>query len=537
MRRWRLLLWPAGVAVGVAAESAAYGWDAARDWPDLVTGWALIACGLVAWSRRPSSLAGALLAASGFAWFAPNFADADSALVAWAAGHALYLHRGPLVQLLVTYPSGRPRGRLEAAAVAAGWVAALVPGAWEDERVAVVLAAVLAAVAALRWGRAPAQARRDRALAALATGTFSLVVALTATVRLVDPDVSRDWTLAVYELALCAIAAGLAVGLVRARPGTVVTDLLVELAERPSGAQEAALARALGDPSLEVGYWVDREHAYVDGTGRRLDIPIAGEGRAVTRVDRDRERVAVLLHDPAVLDEPGLVEAVRATAGLAAANARLHAEVREQAAAVEASRRRLLRARDEERRRLEVRLRDGAERRLVAIRPVLEAALSTAAADTAERIERAQDRLDATLADLRELAAGLHPRELAEHGLEQAVVSLAGRSPTPVRLAVSPGPLPADVETAVYFVCSEALANAAKYAAASSVEIEVSSRDGAVVVDVTDDGVGGADPASGTGIAGLADRIAALGGTLRVDSPVGGGTRLHAELPGPGVSA
>jgi signal transduction histidine kinase len=422
-------------------------------------------------------------------------------------------------------------------AVAAGWVAALVPGAWEDERVVIVLVSALAATALRQWRRARGRERRDRALAACAAVAFSLVVALTAAVRLVEPTVAQDWTLAAYELVLSGIAVGLAVGVVRARSGAMVTDLVVELAERPSGAQELALARALDDPSLELGYWLDDEQAYVDSTGRRVEVPGSDAARAVTRVDRDGERMAVLVHDPVVLDEPGLVAAVRASAGMTAANARLHAEVREQSAAVVASRLRLLLARDEERRRLELRLRDGAERRLVELRPALEAARRGATADTAVRVERALDRLDATLADLHELAAGLHPRELTERGLRAALPALASRSPTPVRLAVSVEPLSAEIETAIYFVCSEALANVAKYASASSVELAVETGDGVVRVDVRDDGVGGADPAAGSGLAGLADRVAALGGTLRVESPVGSGTRLHAELPLPGVSA
>ena len=532
MRGSRLALWPAALALGLTAESVGYGWGSPRDWiPDLATGWVLIACGLVAWSRKPAIRCGALLAATGFAWFVPNFATADVAWVAWLAGQALYLHRGPLVHLLVTYPSGRPRGRVDAAAVAVGWAVAVLPGLWESERAAIVLSAALAALVVVQWTRAAGRERRERGAAARAAGAFSLVVGLTAATRLTEPTLAQGWTLLAYEVVLIGIAFFLVASLLAGRPEAAVIDLVVELAASRSGAHEVALSRALGDPSLELGYWVEAEQAYVDEAGRRLDLPHANPTRAVTRVDRDGEPVAVIVHDPAVLDEPSLVEAVRASAGLASANARLNAEVREQAAAVEASRLRLLRARDEERRRLDSSLREGAERRLQGLRLVLAEARRLSQPETSDRVDRAVDRLDGTLADLRELAAGLHPRELAEHGLGHALGELAERSPTPVRLDVLLEPLPPDVETAVYFVCSEALANVAKYASASSVAVAVAVRDGVVLVDVRDDGVGGADPAEGTGLSGLADRVAALGGTLRVVSPAGGGTRLRAELP------
>ena len=479
-----------------------------------------------------------LLTATGLAWFVPNFAASGVALVAWLAAHALYLHRGPLVQFLVSYPRGRPRGRLEAGVVIGGYVAALATGVWESEPAAIALAVALAAAVAREWLRAPRRERRERLVGAVGAWVFALVVGVTAAARLVEPAIGQAWTLHAYEITMVLIAVGSLLDLLGARPqAAAVTDLVVELANRPSGTQADALARALGDPSLQIGYWRSERQAYVDAAGHPLDLPGTEGASAVTRIDRDGERMAVLVHDPAVLDEPSLVEAVRASAGLAAANARLHAEVREQAAAVEASRLRLLRARDDERRRLDLRLRDGAERRLEALSSLLDGARRRAGPGAAVAVGRARERLDATLADLHELAAGLHPRELSEHGLERALIDLAARSPVPVRIALSLEPLSPEIETAIYFVCSEALANVAKYADAQTVDLEVAARDGAVLVHVRDDGAGGADPASGTGLAGLADRIAVLGGTLRVDSPPGAGTRLHGELPRPAVRA
>jgi len=535
MRALRLALWPAALALGLAAEATAYDWDVPRDWaPDLATGWSLVAAGLVVWSRLPASLAGPLLAATGFAWFAPNFAALDSAALAWLSAHALYLHRGPLVHVVATYPRGRPRARLDAAVVAVGYLACVVPAIWRSELGAIALAGALLAAVVWGWARATGRERHERAVAVEAAGLLALALAGTAVARLVTPGpTTNDATLLVYEIALVVITGLLLARLLRAGPQlSTVTDLVVELGDTRSGTLRDALARALGDPSLELGYWLVEEQSYVDAEGRRLDLPAdAGGGRAVTRVDRrEGEPVAVLVHDSAVLDDPSLVGAVASSARLAASNARLQAEVRDQVAEVAASRLRLLQARDEARRRLDVRLREGAERRLAGLGAVLQAARRDATPGTGERIERAQARLEGTLTDLRELAAGIHPRELTEHGLERALADLVERTRTRVRIDLSLEPLPYDVEAAAYFVCSEALANVTKYASATQVDVSVAVRDGGLRVEVCDDGVGGADPAGGTGLAGLADRMAALGGTLRIDSPAGGGTRLVAEL-------
>jgi signal transduction histidine kinase len=189
-----------------------------------------------------------------------------------------------------------------------------------------------------------------------------------------------------------------------------------------------------------------------------------------------------------------------------------------------ASRRRRLAAADDARRRLEARLREGPQRRLDEL-------ARTLPADGGEHLERARLQLIRTLDDLRELARGLHPRDLAQSGLPGALATLGERAPVPVELEVSPGRLPAEIEATVYFVCAEALANVAKYAAASRVRIGVTTTDGRVRVVVADDGRGGADRGRGTGLQGLLDRVEAVGGTLDVTSPAGAGTRLAADIP------
>jgi signal transduction histidine kinase len=534
MRLFRFALWPAGAAFGILAEQVYFGWGDARHWiPDLVTGWSLIASGLVGWSRRPESRSGPLMAATGFAWFAGNFATADLGPLNWLAAHALYLYRGPLFHLVLSYPRGRLAGRIEQSAVALGYVAAIVTPAWRSGTTTIVLASLLVGVAGRSYLRAAGRERRERLAAFQATAFLGAVLAGDAFVRLaVSTPEAKDATLFANEAALVALAVSLLAGLLRwPWERAEVTDFVVELGEARSGTLRDALARALGDPTLELGYWFLESGAYVDAAGHRVELPAAGSGRGVTRVERDGQAVAVLVHDPAVLDDPGLVEAVAAAARLAASNARLQAEVRAQVSELQESRRRLVRAGDEERRRLEQRLHEGAERRLVALGQVLERASGNTSRTRTAEIERASRQLARALADLHDLARGLHPRTLTEQGLEAALASLARRSAVPVELAVPAERLPAEVEAAAYFICSEALANVAKYASPSRVVVRVTADGRAALVEIFDDGVGGADPAQGSGLRGLADRVEALDGTLRLESPPGGGTCLAAELP------
>ena len=214
--------------------------------------------------------------------------------------------------------------------------------------------------------------------------------------------------------------------------------------------------------------------------------------------------------------------------------AHLDAALRERLEELRASRARLVAAGDAERRRLERDLHDGAQSRLVGLAVLLGHLRRRLDADpeAVALLERAQSELSTGLAELRELARGIHPAVLTERGLEPALRSLATRSPVPVTLTADPGErLPAPVEAAAYFVVSEALANVAKYAEANEAAVTVRRNGGSVLIEVADDGVGGADATRGSGLRGLADRVAALDGTLAMESPPGGGTRLRAELP------
>jgi signal transduction histidine kinase len=532
VRRPALILWPAGAALGIAAEWVYFGWGDPREWvPDVVTGWTLIACGLIAWSRRPDTRAGALMAAAGLTWFFPNFQVTGLGAVDWIAAHALYVHRGPLVHLVLTYPTGRPAGNATRVAVAVGYGAAVGTPVWRSEVATIVLAALLAAAALYGYLDSPGRERHGRLLGMQAAIGLAAVLAGDAIVRLAAPVGTDEATLLAYEVALCGGAAALFVDLVRRRRVRAVTNLVVELGEARSGTLRDALARELGDPSLELGFWIPEAGSYVDIQGRRLELPAPESPRVVTHIEREGQPQAVLVHDQAALDDPALVDAVAAAARLATANARLQAEVRAQVPELRASRRRLLRARDEERRRLEQRLREGAERRLASLDRALRRARGQGAPETAARIERAGTQLGQTLVELRELAAGLHPRAVSERGLAGAVAGVAAQSPIPVDVDIKIEGLPTEVEAAAYFLCSEALANIAKHASATRAAVRMVETDELLTVEVADDGVGGTDAGSGTGLRGLADRIEALGGTLSVESPAGRGTRLVAEIP------
>jgi signal transduction histidine kinase len=525
----------AGGMVGLTAEWIGFGWGDPRHWiPDLAVGWSLLGCGLIASRRRPESRTDLLLAAAGFTWFVGNFASVGVAAVAWVAAHLVYLHRGPLMQLVLTYPSGRPGSRFVRGAVAVGYAVAVITPIWRSAGATILLAGLLLGVCAREYVRAVGGVRRARLIALQAAAGLSPVLAGTAAARLLlPPEQVSGPSLLVYEVALCVLAGGLLAGLIVAPwQRAAVADLVVELGEARSGTVRGQLSRALGDPSLEIGYWLPDRAVFVDAEGHLLRLPAPGSGRSVTVVERQGQPVAVLVHDPAVLADPGLLEAVTSAAQLAAANARLRTEVQARVEELAASRRRILEAGDEERRRLERRLHDGAEARLVELAVTLRRGRGSAAGQqTRDQIARAEDQLGRTREELRRLAQGLHPRVLAEHGLAGALAVLAKDLPLPVEIRVTGNQLPEQVAAAAYFACAEALANVAKHAAASRAAVAVTASEGRVRIEIADDGVGGADPRRGSGLRGLADRVETLGGTLQVDSVPGRGTRLAAEIP------
>ncbi|HET9242525.1 MAG TPA: histidine kinase, partial [Gaiella sp.] len=336
-------------------------------------------------------------------------------------------------------------------------------------------------------------------------------------------------------VALGLAPAAFLVGLLHARLArSAVGDLVVELRGDPAPAElRDALARALRDPSLELVYWLPEFGSYADLDGRPVRLP-SRDGRATTQIDRDGEHVAALLHDPALEDEPELLAAVTAAAGIAIDNGRLHAELRARLQELRGSRVRVIEAEQKERQRLERDLHDGAQQRLIALSLELSRLEERLDADPDARLRlvEARGEIATSLDELRAVARGIHPAVVSGHGLDVALEQLAARAPVPVRLTVAvQGRLPEHLEVAAFYLVSESLTNVGKHAQASSATVDVSQAGGQVVVEVVDDGVGGADTERGTGLRGLADRVEALDGRLRVWSPRGGGTRLRAEIP------
>jgi signal transduction histidine kinase len=486
---------------------------------DLLCGLTLLAGGALAWARRPGSRSGPLLVLAGTAWLAGDLSEA-----------LLYAHRGPVVHVLLGYPGGRLQSRAAVAVVAAAYVDGLVPDLARAEWPTIALAVAVVAVAARRL-RAGGGVERSARVAALA-GAVAVwgVLAAAAIARLTGAavDEAAGWA---YVAVLALTAAGLAADLLSGRWTEVaVTGLVMDLGrEREPQALRAALARTLGDPDLDVAYRVGE--GWVDETGRAVVLPAGGE-RAVTFVHEAGAPVAALLHDRAALGDADLIARVAAAVRLAVANVRMQAEVEARVRELAASRRRLVEAGDEERRRLGDELARGAEARLGAVseRLSLLAMGRDGEAGTGLR-SLAGELLDAR-EELRRFAQGIHPRALIEGGLRAALVELAGHAAVPVRVRAPDRRFAAAQEAAAFFVCSEALANAGKHAGASQVEIVVEGSGEDLVVQVADDGAGGAEPGTGTGLRGLADRVEALGGRLWIDSPRGAGSRLEARLPG-----
>jgi signal transduction histidine kinase len=510
----------AGVALGLVAEAASFhtlGIDRAA--ADLLVGCTFIGSGILAFDRARVRV-GALLLATGALWFAGSFSDG-----------ALYLHRAPLVMLVVVLPGMRRPALPELAVVVLGLLVAVDPLA-TSAPVTVALALGLLGLAVRRViAAAPRPVIAACVFAAAAMGVAGAAPAATTF------STEGDALLLGYEAALV----GVALAALSALPATVagrsaVADLVVELggAARSAPVRDA-LTQALGDPSLVVAYRVGPQERYVDEQGRPVAIPAAGSGRVVTHVEGDGRRVAMLAYDPAAIEDPRLVDAVATAARLTLDNARLRAHVAVQLNELRGSRRRLLDAADDERARLEQRLHHGAERRLEVFAEMLARARRDAREGGdeagAELLDTAGQELDRALADVRALARGLHPRALTERGLRAAVSELAQATPLAVDVDVPSERFASPVEAAAYFVCAEALANVGKYACARRVACTVARGEGSLRVVVSDDGVGGADVAAGTGLRGLADRVNALGGELRVVSPVDGGTVVTAEIP------
>jgi signal transduction histidine kinase len=571
-RRLLVVLALAGVAVIGAAATlvlVAHGFQPfgpAEKLAQVVTDAIWIAAGRIAWQRRPGNLVGPLMTAVGFTDVAQQLYW-HAALPFTLANLIAFLFFPVFVQLFLAFPSGRLQTRFERWFVGFAWVV-VVPAviasqlAWQPRTARcpncprnlllvehhrsiwhaiagvgeAVFIAMLVALAVLLVGhlrRSSGATRRALVPVLLTAATAVVLFGAVVVVSAFGVETEGSVLLWLADVAYAAIPVAFLVGLLRTRlHRSAVADLVVELQSLPPPAHlRDAIARTLGDPSLELAFWLPDGERYVDASGNAFD-PDAKPGRAVTMLDHDGKQLAALVHDAALLDEPQLLDAVGAAASLALENVRLQVELHAQLAEVRASRARIVAAGDAERRRLERDLHDGAQQRLLGIRLALRLARGQAGDERAveQLLAEADAEVVGVLGELRALARGIHPAILTEEGLASALGTLARRAPVPVKLIVSPERLPAPVEATTYFVAAEALANVAKHAHASSASIEVARSNGRVDVQVADNGIGGAD-AAGAGLRGLRERVEALDGRLELESPPGGGTRVSAAIP------
>jgi signal transduction histidine kinase len=523
----------------------------------LLVGWSFVGTGLFAWWRRPGNRTGLLMAAAGFAWFATGVSAANYDVV-FTIGIALDgIFPAIVGHLLLAFPTGRLETRAERAVVAATYFTVTVlqvPSLlFEEEprnllvvepnqglsdlldavQYVAAVAVILASFVLLfrRWGAAPAAQRRTLA-PVLFTGGAAFVVFLLAK----GFDAAGDRVDALERLAVALTATvpvGFLIALLRSRlgQGAAVAALVQRLGAAPEpDALRTALAEALGDPSLTLGYWLPDSERFVDSEGHPLTL----DERAWTEVELKGRRVGAIVHHPTLVDEEELVRTAGAAAALALENQRLSAELRARIEELRSSRARLVEAGDAERRRLERDLHDGAQSRLVALAMKLVSARARAddRSEIAAILDESSADLQASLDELRELARGIHPAVLTDRGLRPALEALVSRAPLPVEISTDvDDDLPPPVATAIYFVVSEALTNVAKYAHAGRASVTVRREDDRVVAEVADDGVGGARLDGGSGLRGLSDRVAALDGRLDLHSPAEGGTRLRAEFP------
>jgi signal transduction histidine kinase len=390
-----------------------------------------------------------------------------------------------------------------------------------------------------RWAQATAPQRRS--LAPVLWSGIVLLVLLASALGSDAAGINRltDLLGVAGLIVFASVPWTFLVNLVRSRVlrAGAVSELLLALGEAPgTGTLRCQLADALGDTSLDLVFWLEDKRKWVDYEGHVVELPPDGDpARAWTAVELEDRRVGAIVHDVTLCEEPELLRSVAAAAGLAMENERLQAQLRARVEELRASRARIVEAGTQERRRLERNLHDGAQQRLVALSLTLRLAQGKLHKDpdkANELINGAQEELTLALGELRELARGIHPAILSDRGLGAALEALAGRSPIEVQLAEVPAdPLPEAIEAAAYFVVAEALTNVVKYAHASQATVRVSQYNGHAVVEVADDGIGGADPGRGSGLRGLADRVSALDGNMQLDSPAGAGTRLRAEIP------
>ena len=557
----------AGALAVVALAGFAEAFYPSRTWSsvlvDIVPGSSFVLAGLIAWSLRPRNRVGLLMIGVGVGLLSGDAALQDRVGQVSKPVEVLLDFVSPLwavvlIHLLLAFPGGRLVSRLDRAVVRSFYavvplaaVLALVAGypvlgqisqPVFDIKVPAagsIYAACLVIGSGLvirRWflgGRA-----RRRSMSPVFWPMVPITILfLIATAAVLGASVTVLAT--VFPLFLVALPVGFLIGLLRSGLDmSSVGDLVVKLSGGLAPEQlQPALAHALHDPSLEVAYWLPAQEWFADLDGRRIELPNAESERAVSILGDPASPVAALVYDSSLVEEGQLVDTAAAAVHLALQNARLQVQLRAQLEEVRQSRARLVEAADIERQRVERDLHDGAQQQLVTLLLSLEAtkqeATRHADLETATLIDANIATLREALDELRELARGIHPTILTQAGLVPAIRSLTERCPIPVEVTGELGDarLAPPLEAALYFVASEAITNAVKHSKGRRMCLSLSRRSGLAIIEVSDDGVGGADLSVGSGLRGLTDRVAAVGGHLTVKSDLAGGTTIHAEVP------
>lgn len=538
-RRWsrfsRPVLTVASVtAVGIVAESQRQ--PVAVDvWlPDLAAGVGLAIAGATMKVVDARSRVGDLVALAGAAWFLPDLLRIGGPALASLAAVSIVLHRAILFHAVVAFPSGRVARLFDGVVVAFVYGSALVDLARDEVgQIAWAVATMVAFIAIVVLRTGPSRDAGIRVLSTMAL--LSLVVGGTGVLLITIGNAPPPAvTIHAYEAGLVAIGFALLFNVVDRRARLErMTDAAVELTIGPAGYVRELLANALRDPSAEVAFAIDEGEAtvWVDELGRPIEPLRAAGSRVVVPILVDGRAVAQLACESVVIDEPGLMPAIEAAARLAAVNAQLRASLRAEATAVQESRLRLMSAADDERIVLADQLDRGAGASIAALRALVDRIPAGGDPAIGVAVHQSRIRIAGLEAGLRSLSAGLGPPTLRSDGLAAALSQLAGDAPVVVRVDVQADDLPDRLASTAYFICAEAIANALKHASASTIAVHIREDWDRLRVEITDDGLGEAGVAGGSGLQGLVDRASALGGSLSIASPPGKGTTITADLP------
>jgi signal transduction histidine kinase len=566
-----------------AAIAVLYGLaDYLNDWPGsspqpiyitttALVGISYLAAGVVAWHRRPAERTGLLFMIVAVTWYLPAVTNLRSSVPFLLGNLVVPVYQAALAHLALAWPSGHLRSRTLRAVVVTVYVAnvaeslastlfwnpgtngctagcpanlILIDGSNRIHNdvdmvigiVAPLLTVVVVTLIVEKWHAARGYSRREMTPLVWVTVPVAAYIVIAGVVENFNVNISNLAVFGIAPIVLILPPGAYLVGMVRARlargaVGTALVDL--EPGPPPERLRDT-LAAALGDSTLQLAFR-QLDGGYLDTTQRPVDVSGQDTSRVVTGLDPAGD--AVLVYDERLRHEPQLVKVAINVTSLALQHSRLQAEVNAQLDQVRASRARIVEAADTARRRLERDLHDGAQQRLVTLNLALGMARHRAAGADPELealLESASKEAREALVELRELARGIHPAVLTETGLKGALQALVERTPIATTVTAVPAErFPAPIEATAYFVVCEALANVVKHAAADTAAIAIRSISGTLIIEVSDDGSGGAHPDHGSGLNGLADRVASIGGSLRIDSPPGDGTRIQAQIPCP----